>query len=333
MKEKEIKRSLFETSKKILEPVRYSFKNFTIYSIIEIWDWFQSIFIVVIMSYIIKYIDLKNLENLYFWIYIFIWTSIISLVWQLFSDSLYSNHIEEANNWLHKIYLTKFINLNNTDIEKYWVWKLSSIIFSWFEGNLNIIRLFLSIFVEVFSIIYIFVLISLKVPNIYYFLVFIVLFFFIIYFFSKWLNILKETRLKSKEYKIQLDRNRIKIFMSKFEILQNNKILNELSIIQDIFEKRKKLRFFWDLRKNSLNSISDLILKWIYIFIFFSVWIWVINWDFTMATFTLLIWLLQILTRYAWNIRWYMVDFFKNFIEVEKLGNYLKSVDNKKTSI
>jgi hypothetical protein len=67
MKKIEIKRSLFETLKKILEPIKYSKINFSVFFIVELWNGFYNIFMIVIMSYIIKYLEIKDIENLYFW--------------------------------------------------------------------------------------------------------------------------------------------------------------------------------------------------------------------------------------------------------------------------
>jgi hypothetical protein len=49
---------------------------------------------------------------------------------------------------------------------------------------------------------------------------------------------MKKTRKQRRDVYIQTDRFLVKVIMSKFEILQNNKIIKELKRIKD---------FFWEL--------------------------------------------------------------------------------------
>ncbi|MEI6672573.1 MAG: hypothetical protein WCL02_04420 [bacterium] len=57
---------------------------------------------------------------------------------------------------------------------------------------------------------------------------------------------LKKIRANRRDVVIQADRSVVKIIMSKFEILQSNKIIKELKKIYDFFMKM----IFWD-RKQS----------------------------------------------------------------------------------
>lgn len=50
-----------------------------------------------------------------------------------------------------------------------------------------------------------------------------------------------ERRKVSKENSIKIDSRRVKILMSKFEILQNHRIEYELDEIQKLYEAEKKL--------------------------------------------------------------------------------------------
>lgn len=63
-----------------------------------------------------------------------------------------------------------------------------------------------------------------------------------------------------------------------------------------------------------------------FIFLFLIIWIGVINWNYDIATFALLVWLLQILSTYAWQIRWYMRDVILNFIDVEKMVDIFETI-------
>ena len=50
-----------------------------------------------------------------------------------------------------------------------------------------------------------------------------------------------KVRKKTKEYEVEIDKNKVKILMSKFEIQQNDKIKDELNKIEILVEKTRKL--------------------------------------------------------------------------------------------
>jgi len=316
--------------KAIFEPIKYSKKNFSLYSLLEVFDWFQSVFVVVIISYVITALETKNLEDLYFWTWIFIFIWVVKLFSSLFTDSLYSSTFNDIEFWLSKKYLNDYIKLDNTKIEEYGTWKMNNIIFSWINSISESIRLWVAIFVELIAIIYIFVIILTKVPIFYYFLGFIFTFFIVIYLFWKWLAKIWEIRKVSKELDIEMDHKKIKILMSKFEILQNNKIDYEINEIKTIYSKYKKLWWYGNLKKNIWQTGSEIILQWFHIVIFLIIWVWIINWNYDIATFALLIWLLKILSQYAWQIRWYMRDILSNFINIEKLIDTFENIPKQK---
>ena len=77
-------------------------------------------------------------------------------------------------------------------------------------------------------------------------------------------------RKKSKELNVQMDGKSIKILMSKFEILQNKKIDQELTIIGNIFDQLKKLWWYENLKKSAWQGISMIITQSLYIVLFLS---------------------------------------------------------------
>ena len=312
--------------KAIFKPIKYSKLSFSLYFLIEIFDSFQSVFVVVMMSYIISAIELWNLEKLYFWIWIFVFIAIIKIITSLFQDSIHSNMYNNITISLTKKYFKKYINLDNTSVESYWSWKMHNIIFKWTESIFNTLTGFISIIVEIIAIVYIFILVLTKVPDIYYFTGFSLLFFIVIYLFWKWLHQIVKIRRIAKENYIEIDSKRMKILMSKFEIFQNNKINEELNWIETIYKKDKKLWWIWNFKKNLWQTWSELILQWFYIVLFLVIWVWIINWSYDIATFALLVWILQILWRYAWQIRWYMRDITRWFIDIEKLVDVFESI-------
>ena len=319
-------RNFKKYTKVILEPIKCSPIIFSILFLIEVFDGFQSVFVVVLMSYIILALESWNIDGLYFWTWIFIIIWILKLISSIFSDSLYTILFNDVKFWLVKKYLKEYIQFDNTKVEEYWTWKMNNIIFSWIDSIFSINKLSIDIFVELFAIIYIFILVLTKAPNIYYFLTFIFLFIFVIYLYWKWLSKIVEIRKNAKELNIKMYGKKVKILMSKFEILQNQKIDNELIDIWEIHKEYKKLWWDWNMRKSIWQTWADSILQWFYVAIFLVIWVWIINGNYNIATFALLVWILQILTRYAWQIRWYMRDILDNFINVEKLVDVFETI-------
>ncbi len=210
-------------------------------------------------------------------------------------------------------------SINNTKVEEYWTWKMNNIIFSWIDSIVSMISLIINIFVEAFAIIYMFILVFTKSPNIYFSLWFIILFTLVIYLFVKWLLEITKIRKQAKELNIQIDGNKVKVLMSKYEIQQNHKIEYETDKIWNYYNELKKLLWVWNIKKSLRWNWAQSILKSLYVIIFFVVWIWVINWYYSIATITLFIWILDIISKYAWQIRGYMRDILKYFIDIEKL--------------
>lgn len=310
----------------ILEPIKYAKLHFLLFVIFEFFDKFQNVFVVVLMSYIIEALESWNLYNLYYWTGIFIILSIIKLFFSFISDPLFTSTYNDIKFWLEKKYLSKYIQFDNTSVEAYWTWKMNNIIFKWIESTFEILKLFLNVFVEFFAIIYIFILILFKVPNYYYFTWFLLLFLIIIYLFWKWISKIVEIRKESKKLNIEMDNQKVKILMTKFEIFQNQKINHEISIIWNIHKKYKKIWWKWNIKKNLWQVGAEWILQSFYIILFLVIWVWVINWEYNIASFALLVWILQILTRYAWQIRWYMRDIASSFTEVEKLIDIYENI-------
>ena len=319
-------KELIKKAKILLEPVKYSKWWFWLYFGIEAYDGFQSVFLIYAGSMIIGAVEMKSIENLYFWIWIFVGFSFFNILNSLFSDSVHDIMSFRVSRGLTEKYLWEYINLDNTKVESFWTGKMSNIIFNWISFWYSSTRLVIGLIVELFAIIYIFTLVALRVPNIYYFMGFLFLFFVIILFFSKWLSCLTNIRKDAKEFEIIRDAKRIKILMSKFEILQNDKFGKEIAEISDLHDKMMNLWARWNIFKNAWQTGSFIILSWFRFTIFIVIWGWVIYGNYTIAKFALFLWLLDILWKYSWNIRGYFRDLYLNYIHIEKLIDTFNSI-------
>ncbi|EKD65895.1 MAG: Heavy metal tolerance protein [uncultured bacterium (gcode 4)] len=319
-------KEFIKKAKVLLEPVKYSKWWFWVLFGMEIYDSLQSIFLIYAGSMVISAVEMKNIENLYFWIWVFLIFLVFNTLNSLFMDTVLNMFSFNISRGLSEKYLWEYINLDNTKVESFWTGKMSNIIFRGIESWYLNLKLTLDLTAEICAIIYIFVLVLIKVPNIYYFTGFIALFVIIILFFSKWLSCIANIRDQTKELEIVRDAKRIKMLMSKFEILQNDKFGKEIEVISELHNKMMYLWARWNFIKNAWQIGSFIILSSFRIIIFLVIWAWVISGNYTIAKLALFLWLLDVLGKYSWNIRGYFRDIFYNYIHIEKLIDTFNSI-------
>ena len=327
---------LFKKYSKYIELIKlsisYSKKNFYIYLFIQIFDSVQSVFVVFIISSIISNIEIWFKNWIYFWTLVFITTVTINLILSLFRDSLDSRISIQVDKWLIKKYLQQYILLDNTKVEEYGTGKMNNIIFTWIIAIYSSLLIYVGVFVELVAIIYILILILIKVPNLYYFFWVIAFFLVILYLYGKWLKQLFKIRKRAKEMRVVVDSKKIKILMSKFEILQNQKIVHETDEIWKIYDEMDDMRWVWIFKKRLWESGSDIITNAFFVILFLFFWAWIISGNYDIATFTLLVWILQILSKYTWQIRMSFKQIFKFYIDIEKLIEVFDTIPQYKDS-
>lgn len=316
---------MFKKLKILLEPIKSLKKWFIIFFLIELYEWVQAVFLIHASSFIIYAIETKNIPSFKFWLTLVIISMVIKMLCSIIDDSISDRMRFLFESHLMEKYLNKYISLDNNKIESFWTWKMNNIIFSWIDNWKVFVWAVISIVIEVFSILYIFILVAIKVPNFYYFLGFLVAFFAIMFMFWKWVSMIRNTRIKNKELYILRDWLKIKVLMSKFEILQNNKIQSEINKLKKIYDQIWLNWWYANIVKNSWQLWSFFILNWFYILIYWVIWFWIISWNYSIAELTLLIWLVQTLSKYCWEIRWYFRDISSYLVDIDKL---LETFDN-----
>ncbi len=310
----------------IKSSINYSKKDVYLYFWITSFEYFHNIFLVYIISVVISKLETWDIEWIYIWTGIFIIVTIIRLFLSLFSDSINGSITIQLDKWLTKKYLQEYILLDNTKVEEYGTWKMYSIMFSWISAVYQSMLMYLEIVIQIFAIIYILILVLIKVPDLYYFFGFIALFILILFFYSKWLMQLFKIRKKAKEMRVIVDSKKVKVLMTKFEILQNQKIIHETDEIWNIFDNLDMLRWWGNFKKSIMETWADIILNVFYVILFLFFWIWVISWKYDIATFTLLVWIMQILSKYAWQTRNYLKQIFKFYIDIEKFIEVFENI-------
>ena len=285
-------------------------------------SWFiQTLYAVINIYFIQKIINLieKNLNEqiliitLYFFIFnIFYFIfSFISRKWS-WADIYYSN-IKTLN----KLYMSKFNTLDNTSIETVGTWKIISILSKWFETWSNFLVASISIVTKVIvSVIATFIILK-SLWNIY-----IIIFFIFFIIINIILSILNRKSLNYRvwvtESKINYDKQLVRMIMSKFEILQNNKNNDEIN----------KLNWHTDsivFNNNKLNNylFSMFVIPEFMLFIAYLSVLLLLNkvtiWFSWIVSIFLMLWLLKEVLN---NSIWFFKSFTKSFYSIEKVWDF-----------
>lgn len=315
----------YEKFKILMYPYKLAKKE-SIISFSAFWfNFFQSVYKVQILSFVIAAITSKNLNELYFWIIIFVilklFTHLCLFIWDNYDVKL----LYKTTYKLQSLYLKKFIELDNNKVESLGTWRANSIIIKWIDTWVDIyINQLAYLIFAIFAIFYSFWIIIFSVWIKYFilfFAIFLLMFSIIIY----WNNISLKYRKLKKEVALEYDRNIIKIIMSKFEILQNNKFGTEDTKMQIWIEKMLKLwiieRYILSIWTTWVSFVND----FIKIVLFLWLWVWVITWKVELAHFVLIYWLVDIIETYSWDISREIKSIWTNIVDVDKL---LETFDN-----
>jgi len=321
-------RTFFEILKRFTEPYwkrpKVTLRSVTFFSMWWIWPIMHIYFIQKITSSI----ENKNEDLFFHFLFIYIWvyfwivffTFLIRTWWVITNISLFREVI-------HNFYLEKFVKLSNTKTEKVWTWKLISIIWTGMDTWVvmlnktleNVIKLFFAISFTIYMISEINLLLSVVFTFLY------VWIHFIWGYFNKKSLIHRRKRQDSwNDYTGLL----VKIMMSKFEILQTWKINTELKKVN--VKNAEMLNHSINMATPTFlfyytPAVFINILKfWIYWFVGFQV----IQWNFTMAFFVWLFWVLTLMNQTIVNSMMFFSELTANFTKIEKMWDFFDETDD-----
>ena len=247
------------------------------------------------------------------------------LVWFLTRKVGWVINIPNSRYFIFKKYLSKLIRMNSEDYEKIGTGKMISIIdsasFFWAESISQIIEKW-SIIVVLF--IYTFYKVWSESLILLLFTIFMVFSSIII---TSYINKLQfNFRDKITDVLNGFISNIVRIIMSKYEIMQTDKLSHELSKLDKLKTENIQInqdmwtgRFFQN--RSVLISISIIL-----IFISYSYWLKVLDWSILVSEFVAITSLLLVI---SWSLFWFVqfyTDFTKNFITIEKLWDLFDNV-------
>lgn len=274
---------------------------------------------------IIWAVEAWDTQQLYFLVKVFVILTIsLIIIWKFLT-----RFIEvRSNNWLsfrqRDYYFRKYFFMDNSEVEKIGIGKISNIMNEGI-GAFNYIYTdsWINIFTAIISFIYSCVLILLKAPTIYYIVWVIMISVLCCFFFYKSIKTTHKARKQQKERNMENSRQRIKMQMSKIEILQQNKIQSEIDILKSFNDKSTKLWTKTNFIVNIWSTLVEILFDGWQVVIYVLVGAMVMQWDFEMARFLLLLNLLNIcnknLNQISNNIRWV----YNRSIDIEKLRDFV----------
>ncbi len=320
MKKKE--KTFLETVKIFFEPAFY-YKKISLIALVPIIG--ESTIIIVSVN-IIK--DITNNLELGFTseIKYLIWLFIILMILHycitiFFRHSTHWIMWPQFKKYLYKEYIYAFIYLDNTEAEKHWTWKLVAMIDKWTHDWVSLlsksfIKILPNILTVIFSIVFVWMI------NIYYSMIVAVVFILALTFTCFIQRQTKGYRSIRRDNNIGITKKFVKILMSKFEILQNNKEREEIGKVADDLNVNIKLN-------RKINNLQVFIQLMILLLVDFSKLFVILLFSFGLYTEKIDFWEFLALMSIAYILEQILksslnlyVEFNKTFINVEKIWNF-----------
>jgi len=317
---------LFRLSKRLLLPLKSDKKASILYILSSIYDSAYIIFLIQIWASIIAAIEQSD-THLFYKNIILLGILQILLIIKNRVGSRSGTHLNiYLRTFLNKNYLKKYIDADNNKIEILWTWRMNNIIFTWVNRWVQIlIHGLLPAISGLFAIIYGFIIIGISV-NFSVFLLFLSI--FLVGIFIIVMSFVKSAKWRklAKTIDITLDRWKIKILMSKFEIFQNNKFKVESKYLDKLSDElfstwwhHSIIRLQWEGWYQLLSTIWSIILYLIF-------GLGIISGEYSISYLVLLIGLFGRVTNYVYWIKMYTKEIARSIVHVEKLRDVMDNI-------
>ena len=315
-------RTFLEITKRFFEPMKQSIP-ISIRAILTYSLWgINPIIHIVFIQLLTSNIEWNNYDMFikivsFYWIYIVLYEVIeFSVRRWWWVESVNSFRI-----FIHSIYVKRYISLESNTMEGIGTWKMIALIDKWMDTwALSLDKFLLEFFYLLFSLIFS-CYIAFKVNPIYW-ASFLILYFFVFGLVVKvnWKSLFY--RRKREEHQHIYIKKLIKIIMSKFEVLQTNRIDNEISSLNkssfDLYKSSWLMAPYVHLSyriPESFVALSQL-------FILFYVGAWVIKWNLSLSLFVWVFWVFTLMWSTMTRATRFFREFTKDFTKIEKLWDF-----------
>jgi len=310
------------TLKKLLSPIKYYKRHYFRFILTSGRFGVMRPINALLISKAIKGIESKDYHMFKTYLIVFISLTAVNYLTNYFIRTMRKVTVRLFQEKTFEIYLGKYLKADNNIVEILWTGQSNSILQKWCDNRRNIVHdiILWPVVRNIINIGTIFFLIIINLGRLTFSIILIV-FIFMIIFARRGNNKMKKIRSSRRDIFVQADRFIVKVIMSKFEILQNNKIIKELKMTKDFFTKL----IFRD-RKESTGFIvaSDIpraLLDFAKIGLVFRYGIQIFNGTAWFAEFTLVWMLMNQITGTLFELNDIMGNYFWQIVFVEKLWN------------
>ena len=222
---------------------------------------------------------------------------------------------------IHHKYVKKFFTLWNNETERLWTWKLISLIDRWMDKWALLLDVLIHNFIKVF-ITFSFTFYMIVSENISYWILFLIIYVLlhIIWWYINQFT-LKYRRDRESTWHIYT-KQLVKIIMNKFEILQTSKWDREIKNLDKTTSELKNFNLQMSPYIHLFFRLPEWFLTWSKFFILFFLWLQIIEWEASMATFVWLFWILTLMDSVITSSMIFFKDFTKEFSTVEKMWDF-----------
>lgn len=325
METKQIERTFLEIVKKFLWPAFY-YKKLSIRSLVRAsWMWINPFIHIYFTTQLIQIIESNNIDYFYS---LFIWYVLYLIIYEMISWIMHSwwwfQTVTSYIEYLTKVYMKKYISLDNNFTEKIGTGKTIAIVEKGIDiwaKSIDNLTFHLSQFIIIFGI-SLYVIFSYHLVGGFIFIITYFIIFIICLFLNKWMILYRDQRRDNMNlYSKWL----VRIIMSKVEILQNSKIWFEINDVNWYVKNAWKLNikmapyFHWFFRIPEL--IITLIKALFLFFIAKYIFIWEMEISQLVAIFGIMLTLESTIIRFVIFFK----DFTKEFNIITKLWDFFDS--------
>lgn len=313
---------------KFFSLIKYNKKDYALYFVQAVIRGAQPLIHVIFIEKIVFAITKQDIflleKTLYLYIFI-IFT--YELLWFITRRVWWVITIPQADKNIYDIYLNKFIQMNNNEVEKIWIWKIIAILengrFRWSESLADSIEKGTSLFILLSYVFYV-----TFSHGIYYTIWFLILLFLSVSI----LVVVNNYQFRYRRRRSEIRNNRLrlitKILMSKNEILQTDRINSEIEKIENYSNEMSGINLDMSNGRTIQNRIMPFFIS-ISLFVFVSFfWKSVVSGEMSLSQFVWITSIFLVINSAISNFIVFYLNLTKEFIDIEKLWDFFENTSN-----
>lgn len=310
---------------KFFSLIKYNKKDYALYFVQAVIRGAQPLIHVIFIEKIVFAITKQDIflleKTLYLYIFI-IFT--YELLWFITRRVWWVITIPQADKNIYDIYLNKFIQMNNNEVEKIWIWKIIAILengrFRWSESLADSIEKGTSLFILLSYVFYV-----TFSHGFYYTIWFLLLLFLSVSI----LVVVNNYQFRYRRRRSEIRNNRLrlitKILMSKNEILQTDRINSEIEKIENYSNEMSGINLDMSNGRTIQNRIMPFFIS-ISLFVFVSFfWKSVVSGEMSLSQFVWITSIFLVINSAISNFIVFYLNLTKEFIDIEKLWDFFEN--------